>query len=83
MDQQKARHEINHPTEKGHGHGPAIIVENIADVFLAGQVPIPEFPLIYIITLLALLRIEQILKVFKPQYGGKILHPPFSNFIYG
>ena len=34
MDQQKARHEINHPAEKGHGHGPAIIVENIADVFL-------------------------------------------------
>ena len=31
----KAWHEINHPAEKGHGHGPAIIVENIADVFLA------------------------------------------------
>ena len=30
----KAWHEINHPAEKGHGHGPAIIVENIADVFL-------------------------------------------------
>ena len=36
MDQQKAQHEINHPAEKGHGHGPAIIVENIADVFLVG-----------------------------------------------
>ena len=31
----KAWHEINHPVEKGHGHGLAIIVENIADVFLA------------------------------------------------
>ena len=31
----KAWHEINHLVEKGHGHGPAIIVENIADVFLA------------------------------------------------
>ena len=29
----KAWHEINHLAEKG--HGPAIIVENIADVFLA------------------------------------------------
>ena len=31
----KAWHEINHPVEKGHGHGPVIIVKNIADVFLA------------------------------------------------
>ena len=30
----KAWHEINHPAEKGHGHGPVIIVENIANVFL-------------------------------------------------
>ena len=34
-DQQKAWYEINHPAEKGHGHGPTIIVENIANVFLA------------------------------------------------
>ena len=65
-DQEKAWHEINLPAEKGHGHGPAIVVENIADVFLASYVLVPEFPLIYIITLLALLRIEQILRAFKP-----------------
>ena len=81
MDQQKARHKINHPVEKGHGVGT--IVENVIEVFLPGQVPISEFSLIYTITLLALLRIEQILKVFKPQCGGKISHPHFSNIIYG
>ena len=31
----KAWHEINHLAKKVHGHGPAIIVENIANVFLA------------------------------------------------
>ena len=35
LKKKNAWHEINHPAEKGHGHGPAIIVENIADVFLA------------------------------------------------
>ena len=33
---QKAWHEINHLAENGHGHGPVIIIENIADVLLAG-----------------------------------------------
>ena len=30
MDQQKARHEINHPTEKGHDIGTTI--ENVVDI---------------------------------------------------
>ena len=33
----KAWHEINHLAKNGHGHGPAIIVENIANVFLANN----------------------------------------------
>ena len=57
---------------------------HIADVFLLGQVLIFEFPFIYIITLLALLRIEKILKSIRTTImWGKILHPPLSNIIYG